>query len=92
MTRPLPPPGPLPRRSLTPPERRSLSEEVFPVDPDASTPKKPIDLLMYQELLHAYDALPRARRMKLLEIASSIPDLSDEELGWVVEMATKKSP
>lgn len=47
---------------------------------------------MYQELLHAYDALPRARRMKLLEIASSIPDLSDEELGWVVEMATKKSP
>ena len=88
--KPLPLPGEPPKRSLTPPERRRALEEQ--VDPDAKTPREPVDLLTYQQLLGAFDALPRRRRLALLEIASAIPDLSDEELGWVVEMATKRTP
>jgi len=86
----LPPPPFPPARRLTPPERKSLSEEAFPVEPDAKTPRKPVEFITYQALLKYFDSMTPDERNDLLEIAAALPDLSAEERKWVVEMATKR--
>lgn len=85
------PPLSVPPRSLTPPEQRARSGEYFSVDPDAKTPRKPVELLEYQQLLACFDAMTPEQRFDLLEIASALPDLSAAERAWVVEMATKRT-
>ena len=83
------PPLPVPpRRSLTPPERRV--SRTYNVDTDAKTPRKPVELATYQELLSAFDDLSPLQRFDLLEVARALKDLSAEERAWVVEMATKR--
>lgn len=86
MAKPLPPPGIAPRR-LTPPEKRQASGDVFPVEPDAKTPRKPVELATYQALLSAFDDLTAEQRTFLVEFAFLVKGTTPEDRTQLLDLA-----
>lgn len=86
---PLPPPPLPPVRRLTPPARRGAAG-TGDVDPEAETPRKPVEFATYQALLGYFDAMTHAQRCALLEIAAALPDLTGSEIDEAIALVTRR--
>jgi hypothetical protein len=82
---PLPPIPEPPRRNLTPPGRRQSG--TFDVDSDAPTPRKPVDLAVYQSLLSVFDEMTPAQRVAFADFAHLYKALDDEGRKRLLDLA-----
>ena len=73
---PLPPLPTPPKRSLSPPAQRALTH---PVDTDAETPTKNVDVSEYSSLLSIFDPLSHRERYELIELGRLYVELGPHE-------------